>query len=190
MNDDQLERSLRSIGKGCFVAYFRQFADQELSNSAVVEILMRQEGYTESGSRTRVSQARRIIRSGRAKDALLNVIQSDRIPNHQQIAAEAREFLSIVTSGPFDSEGFPRAVAGERNMATTITLSPETEEKLDFLVSETGRSKEFFLHEMIERGMEDIEDYYLSIEVLERIRSGQERVYSSAEVRRDLGLDD
>ena len=75
-------------------------------------------------------------------------------------------------------------------MATTIVLSPEAEERLDFLASETGRSKEFFLQEMIERGMEDIEDYYLSIEVLKRIRSGEERIYTSAEVKRDLGLDD
>ena len=75
-------------------------------------------------------------------------------------------------------------------MATTIVLSPETEERLDFLASETGRSKDFFLQELVERIMEDIEDCYLSIEVLERIRAGKERVYSSAEVRRELGLDD
>ncbi|MYC33570.1 MAG: CopG family transcriptional regulator [Chloroflexi bacterium] len=75
-------------------------------------------------------------------------------------------------------------------MATTIVLSPETEERLDFLASETGRSKDFFLQELVERVMEDIEDCYLSIEVLERIRSGEEKVYSSAEVRRNLGLDD
>ena len=76
-------------------------------------------------------------------------------------------------------------------MATRITLSAETEAKLDFLVSETGRSKEFFLHEMIERGMEDIEDCYLSVEVLERIRSGEERsAIRAAEVRQALALDD
>ena len=74
-------------------------------------------------------------------------------------------------------------------MATTITLSSENEEKLDFLVSETGRSREFFLQEMVERGMEDIEDYYLSMEVLKRVRSGEERIYTSAEVKQDLGLD-
>ena len=75
-------------------------------------------------------------------------------------------------------------------MATTIDLSPEFEERLNTLASETGRSKDSFLREMVERGMEDIEDYYLSIEILERIRTGKERVYSSAEVRRDLGLED
>lgn len=75
-------------------------------------------------------------------------------------------------------------------MATTIDLSPEFEERLNLIVTETGRSKEYFLREIIERGMEDIEDYYLSIEILKRIRSGEERVYSSAEVRRYLALDD
>ena len=48
-------------------------------------------------------------------------------------------------------------------MATTIVLSPETEARLDFLASETGRSKSLLLRETVERGMEDIEDYYLSI---------------------------
>ena len=75
-------------------------------------------------------------------------------------------------------------------MATTIVLSQNAEDRLNLLTEETGRSKEFLLAEMIERGMEDIEDYYLSIEVLHRIRSGKERVYTSAEIRRDLGLDD
>ena len=75
-------------------------------------------------------------------------------------------------------------------MATTIVFSPETEERLDFLASKTGRSREYFLREIVERGMDDLEDYYLSKEVLDRIRTGKERVYSSAEVRRDLGLDD
>ncbi len=74
-------------------------------------------------------------------------------------------------------------------MAITIVLSPETEERLDFLASQTGHSKSFFLHEIIERGIDDVEDYYLSVEVLERIRSGREDVHTSAAVRRDLALD-
>ena len=97
MNDDQLERSLRSIGKGCFVAYFCKFSDQTLTNRDVTEMLVRQEGYAEGASRTRVSQARRILGSGRAEDALRNVIQSDRIPNYGRIAARARELLNNVT---------------------------------------------------------------------------------------------
>lgn len=74
-------------------------------------------------------------------------------------------------------------------MATSIHLSSEAEERLDHLASETGRSKEFYLQELIERGLEEIEDYYLAAEVLERVRKGEEPVYTSAEVRKNLMLD-
>ncbi len=75
-------------------------------------------------------------------------------------------------------------------MATSIRLAPETEKRLDFLASKTGRTKAFYLRELIERGIEEIEDYYLAADVLERVRKSQEKVYSTAEVRKDLGLDD
>ena len=44
--------------------------------------------------------------------------------------------------------------------------------------------------EMIERGLEDLEDYYLAVDVQERLRQGKEQVYSAAEVREALDLDD
>lgn len=75
-------------------------------------------------------------------------------------------------------------------MATSIRLAPETERRLDFLASRTGRTKAFYLREIIERGLDDMEDYYLAAEVLERVRQGREKVHSAADVRRDLGLDD
>jgi RHH-type rel operon transcriptional repressor/antitoxin RelB len=34
-----------------------------------------------------------------------------------------------------------------------------------------------------------MEDYYLAEDTLERVRMGQENVYSAASVRNDLGLD-
>ena len=75
-------------------------------------------------------------------------------------------------------------------MATSIRLAPETERRLDFLAAQTGRTKAFYLRELIERGIEDLEDYYLAAEVLERIRKDEEPVHTTADVRRDLGLDD
>ena len=75
-------------------------------------------------------------------------------------------------------------------MATSIRLSPELEKRLDYLVSQTGRTKAYYLRQMIERGLDDMEDYYLAADVLERVRKGQEPVLSAANVRRDLGLDD
>ena len=75
-------------------------------------------------------------------------------------------------------------------MATSIELTPDAEKRLDFLASRTGRSRDFHLRELIERGLEDLEDYYLAADVLERLRQGSEKVYSAAAVRETLALDD
>jgi RHH-type rel operon transcriptional repressor/antitoxin RelB len=75
------------------------------------------------------------------------------------------------------------------HMATSIRLSEEAEERLDFLASQTGRTKAFYLRQMIENGLDDLEDYYLAADVLERVRQRKEATYSSTQVRADLGLD-
>lgn len=75
-------------------------------------------------------------------------------------------------------------------MATSIRLAPELEQRLEFLSSTTGRSKAYYIREIIEKGIDDMEDYYLASDVMERVRKGKERTFSSAEVRKDLGLDD
>jgi RHH-type rel operon transcriptional repressor/antitoxin RelB len=58
------------------------------------------------------------------------------------------------------------------------------------LARQTGRTKAFYLREIIEKGLDDIEDYYLAADVLERVRKGGERVYSLNEVEKSLGLED
>lgn len=73
-------------------------------------------------------------------------------------------------------------------MPTSVRLSPEIEERLDALATKTARSKAFYLREIIERGLEDVEDYYLAAETSERIRRGEEKILSSEEAWR--GLDD
>lgn len=75
-------------------------------------------------------------------------------------------------------------------MATAIRLSTETEGRLAYLVSQAGRTKAFYLREMGDRGLDDIEDYYLAADVLERIQKGQEQVHTAADMREELGLDD
>ena len=68
-------------------------------------------------------------------------------------------------------------------MATSIPLAPETEQRLDFLASQTGRTKAFYLREMIEHGIEEMEDYYLAADVLARVRQGKEQAHSAADVK-------
>lgn len=75
-------------------------------------------------------------------------------------------------------------------MPTSIRLAPDIEQRLDQLASRTGRTKAYYLREIIEQHIEEMEDYYLAAEVLERVRKGQEPVHSAADVRKDLGLDD
>ncbi len=75
-------------------------------------------------------------------------------------------------------------------MATSIRLDPAVEQRIDQLAAQTGRTKAYYLREMIERGIDDLEDYYLAASTLERVRKGEEQVYSSAQVRKELGLDD
>ena len=75
-------------------------------------------------------------------------------------------------------------------MTTTIRLSPEIEQRLDLLSKRTGRSKSFYIREMIEGNIDALEDYYLAAETLERIRSGKEKTHNADEVRKQLGLAD
>jgi len=73
---------------------------------------------------------------------------------------------------------------------TSIRLAPELSNRLERLALKTGRTKAFYLREIIEGGIAEIEDYYLAAETLERVRKGQEKVHSAASVRKDLGLED
>jgi RHH-type transcriptional regulator, rel operon repressor / antitoxin RelB len=75
-------------------------------------------------------------------------------------------------------------------MPTSIRLPADIERRLDFLASQTGRTKAFYLRQIIEQGIDDMEDYYLAADVLERVRKGKEKIYSPEEVERDLGLAD
>lgn len=75
-------------------------------------------------------------------------------------------------------------------MATSIRLGSDVERRLDFLAAQTGRTNAFHLRQIIERGLDDMEDYYLAADVLEHDRKGQEKVYGAEEVRRSLGLGD
>ena len=75
-------------------------------------------------------------------------------------------------------------------MATSIRLAPETEQRLDYLATHTGRTKAYYLRELVANGLDDLEDYYLAAATMERVRKGEEKVYSAEQVRKDLGLDD
>ncbi len=80
MDDDELDRKLRSIGKECFVTFFGELCDFELSNEAVARYIAEDWGRDESAALTwRVNPSRNIINAGRAEDALI-ICSKSRLP--------------------------------------------------------------------------------------------------------------
>jgi RHH-type transcriptional regulator, rel operon repressor / antitoxin RelB len=68
----------------------------------------------------------------------------------------------------------------------SIRLKPSIEKRLSRLAKETGRTKTFYASKLIEENLEDLEDRYLAEARLEK----RGKVYTDAQVRRELGLDD
>ena len=75
-------------------------------------------------------------------------------------------------------------------MATSVRLDPAIEKRLDRLAARTGRTKAYYLRELVQRGLEDLEDYYLASATMERVRKAEERTYTLDEAGRALGLED
>lgn len=71
-----------------------------------------------------------------------------------------------------------------------IRLPEEIEQRLEFLAKETGRTKTFYAREAILNYIEELEDIYLSQQVMERVKRGEERIYSSSEVEEMLNAMD
>jgi len=67
---------------------------------------------------------------------------------------------------------------------TSIRLNKSEEDRLDKLVQKTGRTKAFYLRELVERGLQDLENYYLANEVFKRVQQGEEEVLSSEQVKK------
>jgi RHH-type rel operon transcriptional repressor/antitoxin RelB len=75
-------------------------------------------------------------------------------------------------------------------MATSIRLDEKTERRLDRLAARTGRTKAYYLRELITRGLDELEEAYLAAATLERVRSGREKIYTAEQVRAELGVND
>ncbi len=73
-------------------------------------------------------------------------------------------------------------------MTVSIRLDPTIEQRLDNLAHLTGRTKSYYLRELIVGGLDDLEDFYLADATMERVRKGKEAVLDSIEVRSSLEL--
>lgn len=83
-----------------------------------------------------------------------------------------------------------RALVEKAAYKLLLLSLPELKRCVDELVAEAGHTRGFYLREIIQRGAEDTEDYWLAVASGDRVRNGEERIYSDAEMREQLELDD
>ena len=75
-------------------------------------------------------------------------------------------------------------------MPTSVRLDPAVEARLESLARVTGRSKAFYLRELINQGLDDLEDAYLGAAALETHRRSCEASIPLAALMEDLDLED
>ena len=64
-------------------------------------------------------------------------------------------------------------------MPISIRLPQDIERRLTTTAEKTGRTKAFYIREMIVRHIDEMEDYYLAAEEVERLCKGKGRTYTA-----------
>jgi RHH-type rel operon transcriptional repressor/antitoxin RelB len=71
-------------------------------------------------------------------------------------------------------------------MTISVNLPQEFEARLKLLAERSGQSADAQLRQIIDLGLEDLEDYYAGQDVLGRVGRGEERVLSSEDFWRGV----
>ena len=87
MNEEQLSRTLQSVGQACFVEFFGEFSSSTISREEIIEKLKPETNYTEGSCISRTGHARAIIKAGLANEALKIVASS----KSQRVSEETRK---------------------------------------------------------------------------------------------------
>ena len=74
-------------------------------------------------------------------------------------------------------------------MATSIRLEPAIEQRLDRLAQMTGRTKAYYLRELVTDGLDDLEDIYIAEQRLVDIKAGRSETVSLETVMKRYGLE-
>jgi RHH-type rel operon transcriptional repressor/antitoxin RelB len=74
-------------------------------------------------------------------------------------------------------------------MATSIRLDPAIEQRLDRLAQMTGRTKAYYLRELVTDGLDDLEDLYMAGQGLIDLKAGRSETVSLETVMKRYGLD-
>ena len=103
MDEAQLEKYLRMIGKECFVTFFARLSDFSQTDQVVAEFIAGKLSLTyrrvvtsQNALTWRVKPARTIIRAGQSREAMLLISRSSRLPSHvTQAAANIARALGV-----------------------------------------------------------------------------------------------
>lgn len=73
---------------------------------------------------------------------------------------------------------------------TTLSfeIPPELEKRLEYLAKKTGKQATYLLKEALAQHIEEMEDYYLAQETLEKVRAGTMEVRAFGEWEREDDL--
>ena len=74
-------------------------------------------------------------------------------------------------------------------MATSVRLPDRTSARLNRLSEKTGRSKAFYLRQLIESGLDQLEYEYGILQDIEDYRKGSLETYTLDEMKKRHGLD-
>jgi len=75
-------------------------------------------------------------------------------------------------------------------MPTSVRLPKDYEQRLNYLSRQTGRSKAFYIKQLIIDHLDDLEDVYLAEKRLEQLRQGNDEIVNSRDFWSGLDVDD
>ena len=76
-------------------------------------------------------------------------------------------------------------------MASLNIRIPDTlAARLGTLASQTGRTKSYYVRAALERQLEDLEDYFLAVQSLEDVATGQSKIWTQEQLEQDDDLAD
>lgn len=70
----------------------------------------------------------------------------------------------------------------------SLRLPADLKDRLDALSHRTARPASFYVREALDAHLADLEDYYEAEAITQRVRAGEERVYTLEEVGELLGV--
>jgi len=75
-------------------------------------------------------------------------------------------------------------------MSLNIRIPDNIGERLGSLAIKTGRTKSYYVRAALEEKLQDLEDYFLALETLEKVESRKSRLWSHEEIEAGHDLED